>query len=71
MPVNDANCQLLDDVVTAVIWLSTLEKSCVSSLQMAKAVKVYRKLEGKPSEIKVLAMEVSQAVGAKHVEGWA
>ena len=33
MPVNDANCQLLDDVVTAVIWLSTLEKSCVSYLQ--------------------------------------
>ena len=46
---------------------------------MAKAVKlspagkctIYQKLAGKPSEIKVLAMEVSLAVGAKHVEGWA
>ena len=47
---------------------------------MAKAVKfspagkctTYRKLVGIPSETKVLAIEVSQAVvGAKPVEGWA
>ena len=32
----------------------------------------YRKLVGKPSETKVLAIEVSQAVvGTKPVEGWA
>ena len=41
MPVNDANCLMMSQqLLKAVKRLSTLEKSCASCLQMAKAAKL-------------------------------
>ena len=41
MPVNDANCLMMSQqLLEAVKRLFTLEKSCASCLQMAKAVKL-------------------------------
>ena len=41
MPVNDANCLMMSQqLLKAVKRMSTLEKSCASCLQMAKAVKL-------------------------------